>query len=759
MVYLLFFLSGFAGLVYEISWSRQIGLLFGHTVYAGATVLGAYFAGMALGNWIAARLTSRHGSLTARRPLAGYGYAELIVALWAIATPLALGLLRLPGVAELLNSESAAAQTGVRALAAFLLLLPATVPLGATLPFIAQHVSPPGAPQPRRIALAYALNTVGALTGVLAATYALILYIGVTGSSYLAAALSAGCGLAALLLARRPSAAAESTPRAGAIPTAHYVLAAVTGFGTLGLQVLYNRLFALILHNSTYSFGTIVVAFLLALALAALAVSRVRDPARLIGPALLWGASAIPAGVALLVVVTRMNYLDAGAGFLGYMALALGLVLMTIVPPVFLLGLVLPALWSTVRDQPGHVVGRLTAVNTISATLGVLTTVLLIMPLAGTWPSFALFTALFLIAGWLHAGRHAPPRARLAYGAATLAALGLALFVGQIPSQFVDRARRAGIEYLYQRDTPYGQVDVVQDTASGNLVLRQNRYYRLGATEDQAAAFELRQGALPLLLHPAPRQVCYLGLATGITASAALHDPAVEHLTVVELIPEVVVAARLFEDYTGALLDSPRSRIVVNDARHFLYAAPERFDLIVSDLFVPWHSQTGYLYTAEHYRLSAARLADGGVFFQWLPPYQLSRREMTMIMDTFASVFPHVSVWLDDTYEGFPLLGLSGSTEPLRLDPATTDARAGSMSAALGALWPGTPPELRLGAAELRAAYAGDWSALGGPLNTDEHPRIEFLAPVADRAGSQLVGQRWQQFQRELLDGLPRSHP
>ncbi|MFV2070198.1 MAG: hypothetical protein ACC645_24790 [Pirellulales bacterium] len=68
--YLIFFLSGAAALIYEISWSRQLGLLFGHTVHAAAVVLASYFAGMAVGHLVAARWSSRVS------PLLGYGIAR-----------------------------------------------------------------------------------------------------------------------------------------------------------------------------------------------------------------------------------------------------------------------------------------------------------------------------------------------------------------------------------------------------------------------------------------------------------------------------------------------------------------------------------------------------------------------------------------------------------------------------------------------------------------------------------------------------------
>ena len=63
LIYFVFFLSGAAALVYEISWTRQIGLLFGHTVQAAAIVLASYFAGMAIGYLLGAKCSSRMSPL------------------------------------------------------------------------------------------------------------------------------------------------------------------------------------------------------------------------------------------------------------------------------------------------------------------------------------------------------------------------------------------------------------------------------------------------------------------------------------------------------------------------------------------------------------------------------------------------------------------------------------------------------------------------------------------------------------------------
>jgi spermidine synthase len=105
--------------------------------------------------------------------------------------------------------------------------------------------------------------------------------------------------------------------------------------------------------------------------------------------------------------------------------------------------------------------------------------------------------------------------------------------------------------------------------------------------------------------------VLFLGLGTGLTAGAALVHPEVERIDVVELIPEVVEAARYFEPENLGVCDHPRVTIRIDDARHDLLGASKGYDVIVSDLFVPWESRSGYLYTVEHFRLARDRLQPG----------------------------------------------------------------------------------------------------------------------------------------------------
>jgi spermidine synthase len=286
----------------------------------------------------------------------------------------------------------------------------------------------------------------------------------------------------------------------------------------------------------------------------------------------------------------------------------------------------------------------------------------------------------------------------------------------------------------------------------GNLQLRLDNYYVLGGTE--AAANERRLGLVPLLLHPDPRRALFIGLATGITASAA---PAlgVADTTVAELVPEVATAAREhFGEWNGRLLERTDVRLVVDDGRRALQSSRDRYDVIVSDLFVPWHAGTSSLYAREIYETAARRLRPGGLFCQWLPLYQLTRDEFDVIVRTFFTAFPHATLWRDDFYLNRPVVGLIGRLEP----PPPYPARGGARAAALPA-WARDP--LLAAPRGLAMLYAGDLRAIAAdfaaaPVNSDDRPMIEFLAPRLTRMGRQghkdwFVGDALAAFYEHLL--------
>jgi len=734
----LFFLSGAAALVYEVSWARQIGLLFGHTAYAAAITLGAYFAGMAVGYAVVGRRVANMA-----RPLFGYGIAELGVAAWALLTPPLVSMLEHPALSQLISPADPLLQLTVRSLVAFCMLMPATIALGATLPLIAAHLNR-ASDRPGGVALAYGLNTLGAVAGVLLATFVLLVHVGVRGSGYLAAVVSALCGVAGLWLGRStPASPAVVKTSVRPIARRWYVIAALAGGTTLALELLYTRLFALVFPNSTYTFGLVVAAFLISLSLGGLIASRlIARPGSVI-----WIARSalalvitIPASVWGFVAATDLSSFSGGTNFWSHVGAALALVIAVTVVPVTLAGLILPLTWAAAGGEDGRTVGVLTAINTACAALGSMLASFALLPLLGLWHAFTLVGALYLLVGF-GALRGKLSRAPIFCALACVVFLSAySVIVGGSDHGYSRRTH----ERLGHWESAYGWIDVLRERATGRLDLKHNSRYRLSSS--QLSHYEVRQGHIPLLLHPSPRRVLYLGMATGVTASSALSHPEVESAEIVELIPDVVEAARMFSDYNLGIVDAEKASIVLNDARHHLHQSRDDYDVIVSDLFIPWESKTGYLYTAEHYRAVRARLAEGGVFCQWIHLWEVGPRELELIADTLATVFPVVTLWKVDMKADVPVLGMVASESPLRVDGEQLSRRMAQLAAP-----PGKAKMLHR-PGNLLALYMGRWAVRNpGLLNTDEHPRVEFLAPVSHSAGGLFLPATLKAYYRDVF--------
>ena len=261
-----------------------------------------------------------------------------------------------------------------------------------------------------------------------------------------------------------------------------------------------------------------------------------------------------------------------------------------------------------------------------------------------------------------------------------------------------------------------------------SLCLRVNGQYSLGGSA--GLLLEERQAHLPLLLHPRPTRLLALGVGTADTVGAALAHPGLR-VDAVELVPEVLAAAAVFvRENRGALAD-PRARFVVDDARSFLLAAPGTYDVILSDLFLPWTAGTAYLYSADFYRVGLAHLRPGGLYCQWLPLHQLAVPDLEAIVASFTAAFPHVQLWVAYHRSATPLAALVGSAEPLGADAQPLRARAAgaTLAPALAAAGLADPRDLDVlyvsDGARLRTATAGV------ALITDDRPRLEFTAPAA----------------------------
>ncbi|MBI3800832.1 MAG: fused MFS/spermidine synthase [Deltaproteobacteria bacterium] len=718
LLWLCFGLSGAAALAFEMLWMRSAGLVLGTTVPTTATVLACYFAGLGLGAACARQVSSRPVRLYSGLECgAGAG------GLWSL------------GVFSLLAHDTAqvwlsTAGTAGRVAAVALAILPTTLCLGATLPALGQALASVETIG-RRGGLLYAINTLGGVLGAAAAGFGLPALVGVRASYGIAAGISLLAGLLALVIGDRhamtevtePSRdkAVASTPR-GRLR----LVAAGTGALGLGLEVLWTRLFAQVLHNSVYSFTAVALVFLLAIAMgAALAASLLprTAPTTLAATALVTAAGGTIGGLWLFVYWTDgLAYIGMRTGLVEYLLRITALAMMTIGPTAAASGIVLPALWTAWGDRTSvaHPLGDLSAANLFGGVFGAIVTGFVIIPTLGVRGSLLVAAVVYILLADLLAapqGRLRP----LAY------AVLLAIVIANPMRAPLVHLRPEGETLRDLVEGVSGIVTVVD--ADGDLQLRLDNYYVLGGSA--AATNERRQGLLPLLLHPNPHRVAFIGLATGISASAG---PAlgVEETIAIELVPEVATMARTyFAPWNAQLLERPDVRLVLDDGRRALAANREAFDVIVSDLFIPWHAGTGNLYAREMYDTVARRLTADGLFCQWLPLYQLTREEFDIIVHTFLTVFPQVSLWRDDFYPDRPVVGLVGQLTPRALDLTRIRERLLHLPD-----WSTDP--LLSSPRGLIMLYAGNLTAAAdlfaaAPSNTDDRPLIEFLAPRLTR--------------------------
>lgn len=656
-------LSGALALVYETLWMRRFTTLFGAGAPAAAATLSALFAGLALGSaWFGPRAPRW------RRPLRAYAWLELGAVLGAaLVEPLLAGYADL---APRLAGEGAAVALVKTGLAFAALLVP-TFLLGGTLPAALAAL---GDERPEGAGRLYAANTLGAVLGVLGATFVLLPTFGAQGAYRLALLAGAVLGLLALALeARAPlvrvaSEAPPELPTSRAARAPLHGLAFASGLVLLAAEVAWMRLLAQVHSSSLSAFALVLALFLAALAGGAWLASELRR--RALPHAALLNRAWLVAGLATLagpLVFQRLTdglaKLAPSAGGHAPTAALPWLASACLVPATLAGGMVLPLLLLGLRGAavaPGSVL----AANTLGAVVGPLLAGFALFPTLGLWGTFLALgvVQLLLARPW----RTLRPSAVLVVVALACAA---SVTLARLPRVHLDARRGERLVWLEE-----GSHGIVAAIESGDeLRLKLDNAYTLGGTGSAGDARMLAH--VPLLVHPAARRVAFLGLGTGLTASAMLRHP-FEEAVIYELVPEVAHGVRAaFGEATLGLLDHPRVRLVLDDASHHLAAERGAFDVIVGDLVVPWRRGEAALLTREHFERARAALRPGGLFCAWLPLYQLRPRELECVLATFADVFPGATLWRGDWVAGVPTLGLLGSLEGAPLDVAGIDER------------------------------------------------------------------------------------
>ena len=733
----LLFGSGLCALVYQTVWLREFRLIFGASTLSTAAVLGIFMGGLGIGSLVFGRRSER-----AREPLRLYSNLEFGIAATVAATPFLVTLAR--WVYSALGGSLALGPvlgTGARLALSALVLAAPTLLMGGTLPAAARSVVGATDIGRRGLAWLYGANTLGAVTGVVAATFYALEAMGNRQTLWSACALNLIVAMIARQMARtdagRVRTAAEGNgepaePRIGAreeaAPAAPgFVLAAsaIVGFAFLLMELVWYRMLSPLLGGSTFTFGLILAIALLGIGLGSALYALAGRRAGATLSAFAWTcalealciAAPFALGDRLAVLAAHLRSLS-GMGF-GAQALGWALVASVVVWPASVVsGFQFPllvALLGRGASKLGRHVAHAYALNTLGAIAGSLAGGFGLLPALtapGAWKLVVFLLAALALTALAMARRasnaglpdEAAETAQVSrpepnfeagrpglfsslgvLGTITMSAAGMLFTLGptavwrhsgvgvgrsgldaktlNATRQVENKWRRImvwqaeGVESSVAIMAAHGASFIVNGKSDGNV-----------RTD---AGTQVMGGLIGAALHGNVRRACVIGLGTGCTAGWLGKLPEVERVDVMELEPAILHVARVCELANQHVLDNPKCRVLLGDAREMLLNGHEKYDLVFSEPSNPYRAGIASLFTTEFYQAARARLNPGGLFLQWVQGYEVDGEAIRMALATMGGVFAHVEIWITQPGD----LLLVASAEPRAWDLAALRAR------------------------------------------------------------------------------------
>lgn len=660
-----FFVSGLSALVYQIVWMKYLGFVFGNSVYAAATLIATYLAGLGIGGYLFSRFFRN------RHPLLVYAVLEGVIGAIGSLSPRFFALLDQAYIASYEAFSGAPAQLAVaRALFAALFLLPPTILMGGTLPVLVRWFTEDRLDGGSAVSRLYAANTFGATAGVAISGFFAIPLIGLLGTLAIGVALNFVLAIASVAVAHLTgpspvspeggSVEEESAPRepvrfaggAAMLLVATFLM----GLSSIADEVFWSRVLVLHLGSSVYAYSMMLFAFLIGLAAGSALVARVIERAELAKLVCLLevGLGLVLAVQVHLFVATPdiLEWFGTQFGVATYterLFSYLGGVFVLILPPTILMGATFPVvvkLYARAKgEDESRAVGTVYFWNTVGSILGSLGAGFVLMRTLGS--QNGLFTmALLNVAIGIYFWMHVSERKRLVWApAVSLLAVAMS-FSAAKPDQVI---LSAGI--FADSDAP---ILLFREDVTATVTLRKMRQgwmslelngVNVAGTSDDLKGTQKLQGHLPLALHPDPKKVLHIGFGSGGTAySVSLHP--VEEIRIAEISPEVLeVSDAYLQSENHGVLSDPRVKTEINDGRNFVLATPEKFDVILSDSIHPRYAGNGSLYTLDYFRLCREKMNPDGVISMWLPVYSMTTRNYLMILRAFQEVFPNTTVW------------------------------------------------------------------------------------------------------------------
>ena len=699
----LYALSGLTSVAYEVLWARMLSLQFGVSVFAVVLTVSAFMAGLGAGSLFVARRAASF-----KKPLLLLAALEGGIALYALLLPLVL---------QMTSAwiEHASAQLSlfqwyslIAGAALCLLLLPAFA-MGAGFPLVLTALGNRTAD----LGKVYGLNTLGAACGALLPLW-LLPILGWGGAVRVVAGIGLLVALALLLLTSRYATVEPVVDQNAGTTTRPHLpgLFAYAGIGaaSLILEIAWTRLFGMVMLRTEYVLAVILAAFLLGIGLGSLLAPRQHRQAWFVALPVAAGGFSL---LSLWLLPTLAAWVERAefASLFGALATQ-GLMLVLLTLPVTLaLGAWLPLLNSRFNGGGMWLYGA----NSLGAAVGAAIAGLLLIPVLGSAGTVVVAAAALLVLGLTWA------KSRLAWLAVPLFVAASYPAIKLPPVSALQPQAQAGSRNLYLYEDAVSMTHVVEQQDGQRLLLTDLQ--RMDASTDPTAVFvQSNQARLPLLLHEQPRTVLFLGLGTGISVAGSLPFPDLQRNAVELSQGSIISAERWFAPLNHDVL--LKTKVERDDARHFLSATQNKYDVIIGDVFHPDLVGLSSLLSVQQFGRARNRLSDNGLFVQWLAINQFDAESLSVILRSFHRVFPDAQLFLDGMHLALvgPRQKFSGATGMLhnlqRMSVAQQDAATVGEG---GWTWLGR--------------YWGPLAETEGPVQDEWSPVLEFRLPHARYAG------------------------
>ncbi len=777
---LVFFLSGAAALLFETLWFRLAGIALGNSVWASAIVLASFMAGLALGNAFGARYGER-----ILRPILVYAWAEAFVAGSGLAlvlglpaltqrlVPLFRPFLDLPGLSNLL-----------RVLVSFGLMLIPAAAMGVTLPLLVRALCADDRSFGRVLGLLYGWNTLGAVAGALAGELALVAWLGIRGTAWVAAALNLTPAAVAFALRATFSPLPQEAAVSGSPLTARAMRLLFASFLAggilLALEVVWLRLLQLFVIGTSLAFAVMLATVLLGIGAGGLLASR-----------WLWLQPGAQRWVTALCLVsgtaTAVAYrvFEAPADTLaGTSAEGAGIARLTLtvaLPAALLSGALFTLIGEALHDELGVLArsaGWVTLANTAGALLGSLASGFVLLPRLGVEGSlFALAVAYGAVALATLDPSRLRPYATALSGAAFV--LSLVLFPFGSMAAHLDQASRKYRERFKEttvavREGLTGTLQYLRRDFAGeplNWRLVTNAHSMSGTALDSKRYMKMYVW-WPVAVHPDLESALLIGYGLGSTARALADTRQLDTIEIVEISPDILEMSRIVHpDPSDDPLRDPRVRIHVGDGRYFLQTSDQSFDLITAEPPPPVVAGAVNLYSREYFGLIHERLNDGGYVTYWLPVQQVTAQSARAIVRGFCDVFRDCSLWAGCKYDWMLVgsRGAHGAVSAEKLSRQWSDPAVAPEMIALGLETPEQLGATFIADADRLREFVGDAEPLvddrpqrlsllrAGAADQEEYRRfmdLQVVAPYFER--SSWIADRWPEALRAPTQGYFR---